>query len=185
MTWNDTVVSGGNTFVTVDAQIYDPNLHAIGGQITVIPQFQQTPLPRFSGADVFATPDGGFAYAESTISSKLFKPSMPMAQEWRRASDGTAISSSLRGDRPDQRQLCNSNGYFEEFSGCTTSPGTRLSGSTVIAGGNTAHGDIAALPDGRFVIVYDNTGTAAVDAQIYNPDGSTFGNQIAVNNGRD
>src|SRR5258708_7935965 len=60
VTWNDNVVIGANTFVTVDAQIYDPNLNTIGGTITVIPQIQVA----FSGADVFATPDGGFAYAE-------------------------------------------------------------------------------------------------------------------------
>src|SRR5258708_7140724 len=63
VTWNDTVVSGSNTEVTVDAQIYDPNLNKVGGQITVIYTFLQT--AGFTGADVFATPDGGFAYAES------------------------------------------------------------------------------------------------------------------------
>jgi hypothetical protein len=61
VTWND--ITGLSNSVAVKAQIYDPNLNKVGGQITVIPVFIQT--AGFTGADVFATPDGGFAYADS------------------------------------------------------------------------------------------------------------------------
>src|SRR5258708_30441420 len=67
VTWNDTVVSGAMTYVTVKAQIYDLNLNKVGGQFQLIPQFQQ--FSGFTGPDVFATPDGRVAYAQSLNNS--------------------------------------------------------------------------------------------------------------------
>ena len=118
LTFNDTVVVNGNTFVTVDAQIFDPNLNKIGSQITVIPQFQQMAGFTYTGADVFATPDGGFAYAESIDQFETVQAFHADGSTNGTAhSDGTAVSVSFRGDRSDQWQLCYFSGYFRQFLG--------------------------------------------------------------------
>src|SRR5258708_33529649 len=64
VTWNDNVVIGANTFLTVDAQIYDPGLNKNGGTTTVTPQIQQPVSISYTGADVVTTPDGRLAYSE-------------------------------------------------------------------------------------------------------------------------
>ena len=181
LTFNDTIVVGANTFVAVDAQIFDPNLNKVGSQITVIPQFQQT--VGFTGADVFATPDGGFAYAELINQSETVQ-----AFHADGSKNGAAIQTGplfpflLGATALTNGDYATLRGNFDFFWVYDKS-GTQIVGQTAVASGNAVNGDIAALPDGRFIIAYDNFGTNAVEAQIYNPNGSTFGGEIAVNNG--
>jgi len=181
LTLNDTVVIGSNTYVTVDAQIYDPNLNPVGNLVTVIPQFLQT--AGFTGADVFATPDGGFAYAESINQSETVQAfHADGSQNGAAIQTGGTFNNLLGATALTNGDYVTLTGNHDSFWVYDKS-GNQIVGQTSIAGGNAGYGDIAALPDGRFVIVYDTFGTDAVNAQIYNPDGSTFGNEIAVNNG--
>jgi hypothetical protein len=52
--------------------MYDSKFSKVGSEITIIPQFQQTSV--FTGADVFATPDDGFAYAEAINQHEFVQP---------------------------------------------------------------------------------------------------------------
>src|SRR5258708_3272614 len=153
LTFNLTIVSGGSTSVGVDAQIFNPNLNKIGGVITVIPTFQQT--PGFTGADVFATPDGGFAYAESINQFETVQAF--------HADGNTNVAAHQTGGSfpylfgatalaPGNYATLTAN--FDSFW-VYDKLGNQIVGQTSIAGGNAFFGDIASPLDGRFVIVYD------------------------------
>ncbi|MFI5013585.1 MAG: FG-GAP repeat domain-containing protein [Hyphomicrobiales bacterium] len=183
-TWNDNVIIGGQTFVTVDAQMYDPNLNKIGGQITVIPQFQQSPFP-FTGADVFATPDGGFAYAESV---KQFEYVQAFnANETKNGTEhqtGSQFPFLFAATALTNGNIVTLNGNFDSYW-VYTAAGAVVGGQMLFDGGTATQGDVAALPNGQFVITYGNfvSGGNAVFAQIYNSDGTPFGSRISVNDG--
>jgi hypothetical protein len=184
VSWDDQVGAA----VTVKAQIFGPNLNKIGSIITV-----DTPLPpgdSLSLGDVFATPDGGFAYAmfENNPDFESF--------EWTQAFDavgtpvgvqvltGPAISAFWAATaltNGDFASLIDNPVGFRVY----TPSGQEVVGDTGIS--ETINGgDIAALPNGRFVTVYSASaggGNFDIVAQIFNSDGTEFTGNIPVNGG--
>jgi hypothetical protein len=191
VTWNDEFVQGNSSFLTVDAQIYDPNGNTVGGKITVFPQFQDD----FDTSVVFATPDGGFACAEalegaSAVNVRAFRADgTASGAAIPEGSDLQDLDTSIALTNGDTATLVigvSNNGNFNDFQ-VYDSAGTQLVANTPIANGSAVNADIAALPDGRFVVVYETPGPngtgGTIDAQGFNSNGKSFLDEIGVNDG--
>jgi hypothetical protein len=179
VTWVDSLVQNNNTFSTILAQIYDPGGNKVGGTITVLPQLQAT----IGNQDVSALANGGFVcdfYLNNNVYTQSFQANG--------AKIGGQVNTMLAAPAFSRiAGLTNGNyvlltGNFDGFEIFDLN-GNRIVGDT--SPGNAVNGDVAALPNGRFVVVYDSlvVGAATVNAQIYNADGTTFGGTIAVNYG--
>jgi hypothetical protein len=193
MTWTDTFTIANNSSYENLAQIYDPQGNKVGSIISVFPLRQGT--GDGAGA-MYRTPDGGFGYADTsngTVEWQLFHAD---------GSKNGGLVTGVTGVGTLLAATVLTNGNTAVLSTNPTpeiappdsftvhdQTGHPIEELPVRSDGNAFVGDLAALPDGRFVVVYSlleqvgNLVGVTLRAKVFNGDGTVFLDEISINNG--